>query len=229
MCRATQPTDKAEQYGLLLAPLAGAQPTRYGQWLLLKHLKDYSFWMGEGAWREFNRRFPRELVSLGSHEPFAHLLAIMIVGRGRAPGHFNVVGGSLMQVTPQLIPVHSQYQALVANALVEAERTFLKPLHVDAREADSLPDFLLLDAGERPLPMEIYGFTGNPAHEQRKQEKLAGYRASRQPFWHWDVAATGSRPDAFPRFPSCAGGGMLCADRSTSVDHPGGTAAAHNE
>jgi hypothetical protein len=168
---------------------------------LVKHLKEYGFWVGEAAWLEFTRRFPRELASLGSTDDIAHVLGILILSRGRSSGHFNAVGGSLMRVTPQFIPVHSQYEALVANALVEADRAFIKPLRYDSHESDIFPDFCLLDTAVERLPMEIYGYTNHPGYERRKQEKLEWYRQSGTPFWHWDVATSGRLEGQWPPFP----------------------------
>lgn len=106
-----------------------------------------------------------------------------------------------MPVTQHWIPVHSHYASWVADALVEGNRHFVKPLPHDAHDEDVFPEFLLLDAGEQPLPMEISGFSSSAAYEQRKQEKIAAYRNRSDPYWHWDIVTMGTEQGAWPPFP----------------------------
>jgi len=65
------------------------------------------------------------------------------------------------------------------------------------------------------LPIEIYGFTGNSAYEQRKYEKIAAYRNSGDPYWHWDVATMGAEKGAWPTFPP-----QRWQDTEQRTDHP---------
>jgi hypothetical protein len=213
MQHATRPEDGRERFALLLGEIAEAKPTRYGHRFLIKHLKEYAFWVAESVWLSFVRRFEREAAALSPAAEDVLVLGMLILSSARKVGHFNVVGGSLMRVTPQFIPIHSRYEALVAGALVEENRAFIKPLRYDARESEVFPDFLLLDAGDRPLPMEIYGFTGSETYERRKLEKIAAYRSGGQPFWQWDIAASGGNPGAWPAFPPRKDG-IRCFDPS---------------
>jgi len=198
---ATRSDGRRQPYALLLAPLAGEKGTKYGRRLSITHLKEFAFWMEDPVWDVFHRRFERDLTSLSDRSDGISVLCILILSAGRSEGNVNVVGGSAMRITRELIPVDSRYEVRIANALVQEGRAFIKPLRYDALASDVFPDFELLDVGGRPLPMEIYGFAGSDEYDRRKHEKLASYAASGRPFWHWDVATAGAAIGSWPPFP----------------------------
>lgn len=104
--------------------------------------------------------------------------------------------GSAMETVGDFIPVESQFEARIANALIAQGRAFNKPMLYDAAEA-TFPDFLLTDLGNTPVPMEIYGYSG-PEYEARKCRKVESYRQSGKLYWDWDVSRI-KIPPAFPR------------------------------
>jgi hypothetical protein len=106
--------------------------------------------------------------------------------------------GAAMETTEDFIPIDSQYEARIANALVSQGRGFHKPMRYDGVAA-TFPDFVLTDGGTE-VPMEIYGFSG-PEYEARKKEKIALYEKTGNPFWQWDVATT-LLPPPFPIYKS---------------------------
>lgn len=112
-------------------------------------------------------------------------------------GNLNWRYGAAMETTEDFIPIDSQYEARIANALVQQHRRFEKPLRYDGVAA-TFPDFVLTDMPQE-LPMEIYGFSG-PEYEARKAEKIALYAKEGKPFWHWDVAQS-KAPPPFPMIP----------------------------
>lgn len=113
-------------------------------------------------------------------------------------GNLNWRYGAAMETTEDFIPIDSQYEARIANALVAQHRRFEKPLRYDGVAA-TFPDFVLTDM-PHPVPMEIYGFSG-PEYEARKQAKIAIYAKEGKPFWQWDVTRTKAPPN-FPMIPS---------------------------
>lgn len=107
-----------------------------------------------------------------------------------------------MVVTPRFIPVDSGYEADVEARLCQEERSFLKPLRLDA-EDDTLPDFVLTDLqGQRPMPMEVFGMK-TAEYLARKQTKIAFYdsKYGREGWWFWDAAfdTTGKNIPSFPK------------------------------
>lgn len=102
--------------------------------------------------------------------------------------------GAAMETTDQFIPVDSQYEAQVADLMTRKGESFCKPLRYDGEEA-VFSDFILL-RGDLEIPMEIYGFSSEQ-YNLRKAEKIAHYRKSGKPFWHWDLSVS-KAPPAFP-------------------------------
>ncbi|CAM8641710.1 Protein of unknown function DUF1173 [Comamonadaceae bacterium] len=113
-------------------------------------------------------------------------------------GNLNWRYGAAMETTEDFIPIDSQYEARIANALVAQHRRFEKPLRYDGVAA-TFPDFVLTDMPQ-PMPLEIYGFSG-PDYEARKREKIAIYTKEGKPFWYWDVAQS-KLPPVFPMIPT---------------------------
>lgn len=108
--------------------------------------------------------------------------------------------GSAMETTEHFIPVDSQFEAVIAQALVEQGRRFRKPMRYDGVEA-MFSDFILTD-GPKEIPMEIYGFS-SPEYNKRKNEKIAAYEKTGEPFWHWDLSKD-KVPPPFPLIPAPA-------------------------
>lgn len=106
--------------------------------------------------------------------------------------------GAAMETTEDFLPIDSQYEARIANALVNQERRFTKPLRYDGVAA-TFPDFVLTDMPHE-CPMEIYGFSGLE-YEVRKREKIDFYERQGMPFWHWDVSQS-KLPPPFPMIPA---------------------------
>lgn len=103
---------------------------------------------------------------------------------------------ALMRVTTDWIPIDSGFEGQIARRLVADRRSFEKPLQYDPLLDETFPDFLLLDAGAEPLPMEVFGFSGEE-YELRKAEKIQHYQQSGKPWWFWEPAELPS-PTPFP-------------------------------
>jgi hypothetical protein len=203
----------APRHALLLAELDELKPTQYGAKAELKHLKEFSFWLSAAVLTQLERRFARELSVLNTAPPVDdadaaetivgayRIIGLFRVAAAKRPDQFQVLDAGLMRVTPEWIPVQSQFEAWLAQELVAQKRYFQKPLRYDASEESVFPDFLLSDCGDKPLPLEVFGYTNNPAYESRKAEKIAEYRRRGEPFWYWDVAIHGNKPNDWPGLP----------------------------
>lgn len=183
------------RYLMLIAPLSEFQQSKYGYRAVFTHMSGLAFWMNAEA-NNFVNSFNRELASLGSGDKM-RLVAVFTVEVLKT-GNFRLVEGGLMRTNHQYIPVDSRYEAIIADSLVENKRAFSKPLNSHARADGMLPDFILLDC-DLPVPMEIFGVSGNGAYDKRKKEKIALYRANNEQFWSWDPQLTGS--GVWPEFP----------------------------
>lgn len=146
---------------------------------------------------EFDRRAGKEYQSL-PHAPQLVCLALVQWATIDNAPWLCVQQATLMLTSWRFIPVESQYELQVADQLVAQRRMFIKPLRYDASAEVVFPDFLLADAGEHPLPMEVYGVSGNRRYEARKRAKRDYYSASGKPFWEW----TPKRQTSMPPFPA---------------------------
>jgi hypothetical protein len=73
----------------------------------------------------------------------------------------------------------------MADALVAADRTFVKPLRYDGVSA-VFPDFVIVD-GQQPVYVEVYGVQGREKYEQRKQAKRDYYHSQGGRCIEWSV------------------------------------------
>lgn len=92
-----------------------------------------------------------------------------------------------MHLSERFIPLDSSYEGKLEQALVDAKRSFVKPLRY---EADDLvfPDFWLSDMGG-DYPLEVFGMN-TVTYLERKLQKTAIYGdATKYPlgWWYWDV------------------------------------------
>lgn len=191
-------TGRCRDFMVVLAPVSEIAQTKYGFGVTLKHIAGVRFWMDETVGRSFHKNFARELLLLGNTSGDDRLIGLFIVDRARG-GNYIITNGALMRVTKHWIPVESRYESTIANSLVDQLRVFAKPMRYDAAHDEAFPDFHLLDCGARPVPMEIYGFSGNLRYEEKKKEKIRDYQQQNERFWQWEVSRSGS--GLWPPFP----------------------------
>lgn len=177
----------ARHSGLVIGELTGLIETPYGGRISMKHLKEFPIWLGKDAYLDITRRFSRAVQCIGEMNNPIRVVGIFVTHSGKDNQRFYAKNGALMTVSEQWIPVDSSYERQIADELVVNERHYLKPLRFDVEDDVVFPDFLLLDAHSKPVPMEIYGMSGSATYEQRKREKIAHYDRSGDMFWHWDV------------------------------------------
>lgn len=129
------------------ADLATGQALPFAGWECIRPLLDVGHAQG------LQRSFARELQGWRNG---AVTYAIVIDQPQPEGSGFDLVELALLRVSPRAIPLDSSYEATAEDALVAQDRSFDKPMrYVDGD--DTLPNFRLLDAGEHPVPMEVFG------------------------------------------------------------------------
>lgn len=89
--------------------------------------------------------------------------------------------------TTAMIPVESSYEGEMAHYLIDQERRFIKPIHVDdAGEGGQRPDFILLDTTPRTM-VEVWGMQ-TLDYLANKSERLARYAQRNTPVVSWNAA-----------------------------------------
>lgn len=157
-------------------------------------------------WEQIQKSAPwaaKEITAPARTLPVAALFLISArrveAGKWKGSVVADIEDGAMMVLSPEFIPVDSSHELRIANALVEAERAFYKPLRFDAGRDLVLPDFILTDTlRSAGYPMEVFGRT-DEAYLARKAEKTAYYDTTfgQGGWWSWDV----TRGDAPPPFP----------------------------
>lgn len=164
------------------------------------------FWVRPNRWDEISKRFgleQRAAESAHKGSDREHCICIAVAGVQQPRGddaywRCDVEEVALMSVNRRFIPYASSYEKLVADKLIENQRTFRKPLRYDARTEMVLADFELLDTGDKLTPMEVFG-RSDPKYQARTAEKKAFYDKHYGPnkWWHWDAV----RETTLPEFP----------------------------
>ena len=106
-----------------------------------------------------------------------------------AHGHYKVKDCGFIVTSRHYIPVDSMYEVEMADALMEAQRGFYKPLKV---EDGLLPDFVLTDAPAH-IYVEVWGMN-TVEYRLRRQDKIKHYAASNRPLIEWDAAVNAPMP-----------------------------------
>jgi len=126
-------------------------------------------------------RYPSERSSLlNLHDDTSRVIGLFLV-EARSDEAAWVHDAALMLASRDYIPADSSWEAKLANHLVTMGRRFYKPMKSALGEAR--PDFILTDTAPETI-MEVFGMQ-TPEYLERKNEKIALYGRSKQPFWQW--------------------------------------------
>ena len=172
---------------------------KYSRGLRLKGFPDsMPIWIPASAMtqieKSWNGRLEKFMSAMGGSAGEGTRLFVIAGLQFSEKGALNWLYGSLMETTGRFIPVESGFEALVANALVEEGRAFVKPLRYTGQE-EVHPDFVLTDT-KRPWYLEVFGMA-TPQYLERKRAKITHYRESGKLLWSWDAAA-GTQLPPFP-------------------------------
>jgi hypothetical protein len=167
--RLSDRTGGARRRGMILGEIKEIAATRYGALIRIRHLRRAVFLTAE-----LNERLALSYRLALSAPPLARRIGLYLV-EATAQGNLRLIDAALMLAHPGYLPADSILEVQMANALLAAGRTVLKPLRY--RGEAVFPDFVLLDAAA-PIYVEVYGVVGREAYEQRKREKQRYYRES---------------------------------------------------
>jgi hypothetical protein len=107
-----------------------------------------------------------------------------------------------MMTSREWIPLAYIYEADVVAKLVAEDRAFIKPPRYDAADGGRFPDFLLLDAGARPLALDVVSAFASEAERAAKHEAI-GRREPKG--WVWDTKRDAVVPQLPRKMPGARG------------------------
>ncbi|MCG7202332.1 DUF1173 family protein [Streptomyces arenae] len=182
-----------QRRGLILGEIRDVKPTRYGIRYALAHHHGALF--ATTALDERLRRSYRPAFSSAAEQHGARRIGLFLVELS-PKGNVRVVDMAAMLVSKLYVPADSSHEVVMANALTDAGRAYVKPVRYDGSDL-VLPDFVLTDDHPHSY-VEVYGIHGRESYDQRKRVKQAHYRCQDAALIEWDVAQ--SLPDVRRRW-----------------------------
>jgi hypothetical protein len=172
-----------QQRGLILGEIRDVKPTRYGIRYALAHHHGALF--ATTALDERLRRSYRPAFSSAADEHGARRIGLFLVELS-PKGHVRVLDMAAMLVSKLYIPADSSHEVVMANALTDAGRAYVKPVRYDGSDL-VFPDFVLTDTSPHSY-VEVYGIHGRESYDQRKRVKQVHYQSQGAALIEWDIA-----------------------------------------
>jgi hypothetical protein len=158
----------------------------------MKHLPDCPFILDPRAGERTRKNFEPELLAWNTGQ--VRLIAACLI-HARSEHCYEIDSLTLMMTGPQWIPLEHVHEKDVADKLVGEGRGFIKPLRYEARHAGEFPNFQLLDAGLRPITLDIVSAFLSVAE---RAAKIRAIEARQPKGWVWDTAQSAATPDLPP-------------------------------
>jgi hypothetical protein len=178
---------------IAIGELKEFKATTVGHRLAFKHLPDCVMFLERRAGERTKAIFERELLGWSNGQ--VKLVAACLI-HAKQDRCYEVESLTLMMVSPQWIPLDHVCEKDVVDKLVAEERAFIKPLRYDARDGGEFPNFELLDAGARPIALDVVSaFISEGEHGA----KVNAIDTRNPKGWLWDTARDAVIPDLPPK------------------------------
>ncbi|MET9490018.1 DUF1173 family protein [Nocardia sp. NPDC006630] len=168
--RLRSPRDQIRR-GLLLGELVEVEATKYGMSYKIRHLAKRVFLSGQlhqRILRSYSHAFTRAAT-----EHDGRRVGLFLIERS-PKGHAVLAGAAIMLTTAgTYIPADSSHELVMAAALQQAGRAFLKPVRYH-HTVLTLPDFVLTDTAQ-PTVIEVWGLDSEE-YLRRKEIKIGEYQ-----------------------------------------------------
>ncbi|MDX2661172.1 MULTISPECIES: DUF1173 family protein [Streptomyces] len=171
-----------QRRGLILGEIRDVRPSRYGVQYALAHHRGALF--ATAALDARLRRSYRPAFSAAADEHGARRIGLFLVELS-PKGNVRVLDMAAMLVSKLYIPADSSHEVVMANALTDAGRAYVKPVRYDGSDL-VFPDFVLTDVHPHSY-VEVYGIHGRESYDQRKRVKQAHYQRQGAGLIEWDV------------------------------------------
>lgn len=169
----------------------------YGYGIHLRHAPHaVVFWMNGEVAQEYAKGFSADQALDADVGALPRIM--MLTVERTAKGSLVVHSAVSMQTTPEFIPFRTRQEESVIHDLVRDGRLFSKQLQYDAADDECFPDFLLLDAGDEPLPMYTFGDDAQPRRSMFAREAVKKMVDDKVPVWFWDQKWDAETRPAFP-------------------------------
>jgi hypothetical protein len=183
----------ARRLMLLIAEVKEIKQARYGHKIVARHLPDFPFTIADDLHERLTKRFADELALWDANDR-AHLLIIGTFGIGPT-GIATLEEVALLITNDRWIPYEHVYDKTLLDALIHADRRFLKGLRYNLPSTKPLATVILSDT--KPAATALYVIApGSPEGYAAEVQALAA--ESELASWIWDAAAGSPMPPLPP-------------------------------
>jgi hypothetical protein len=202
------------QSGIVIGAVRVLEPSEFGHSIRLHHHAE-RFYMDQRVAQGLSQYSRRGWSALKHLDPKvdgderAYVVAALRV-QASQNRRMTIVEAVLMRVTPRFIPVNSSYEDKLARALVDQDRSFVRPLHYDNHSLN-MPDFVLKDVASKvegemarqSVALFVYGAAVDP--NNRAMREAADRQLAHQAgmgYWQWDAGNHAQPPPLPPATPA---------------------------
>jgi hypothetical protein len=178
-----RPREGQNPLGIVMAEFKGVERCAGGSRVWLKHMPDVPLLVTEKTWLRIARVHAAQLDALCSDQCARGRLMMVALIRARREHTYEIDTATLMLASEQWIPVDGVHELPLVQALVDAQRRFIKPLRYDARCAGVFANALLLDAGGSPVPMHVL----SPFVTARERDAKTAAIGESRGAWVWST------------------------------------------
>ncbi len=167
---------------LVLGEFKGSEAGATGRKIWIRHMPDAPLLIAAKAWDRIERVYGDLFEACDADTAYKPRIVMCALTYAKREHTYQIESASCMLATDHWIPVEGVHELGLIHTLIDEKRRFVKPLRYDAKTAAAFPNVLLLDAGEKPVPMHVVsGFMDSK--ERGLKEKML--KANEETKWVW--------------------------------------------
>lgn len=182
--RALSPHDGRSPLMVVLGEFKQCETTDTARRVWIRHMPDCPLRVEPTTLTRLERAFAPLLDARDADGQGALKLVMAALVRARHEGVLEIEAASLMLTTSDWIAVESPHELPLLQELVKRGRRFVKPLRYEARSAAPFANALLLDAGDRPVPLHLLSPFMTLLERQQKERAIRAEACC----WAWDMS-----------------------------------------
>lgn len=177
------PEDEVQyKMAIVIGEFKSVEASPYGRKIWVKHMPDCPLLIETKTWERAERVFGTILEARDADAPSTLRIVLCALIYAKREYTYQIDAITFMLVTENWIPVDGMYELPLIQMLIDRSRRFMKPLRYDAKSVAHYPNALLLDTGDRPVPLHIIsGFM----EEKERSAKEKALKISEDYFWVW--------------------------------------------
>lgn len=172
---------------LVIGEFKACERQDHGSRIWIRHMPDSPMLMDTRSWDRLARLHAALLEARDADTSHRMRLVMSALIHARREFTYEIDAATLMLVSEQWIPVEGVHELPLIDALVTAQRRFLKPLRYDARRTAGFANALLLDCGSQPVPLHLISEFMTPKDRGIKEKAVHMDGASAAWLWHADT------------------------------------------